>query len=62
MREVEALARRQGLDHLELSASLSSVSFYSAIGFRSAESATHVIGDATFQNVAMTKDLPPDSA
>ncbi len=60
MRELEALARRQGLGQLQLSASLSSVSFYSAIGFRSDKLATVVIGDATFQNVAMSKDLPRD--
>jgi len=61
MRELEVLARRQGLDHLQLSASPSSVSFYSSIGFRSTESATVVIGDATFQSVVMTKDLPRGS-
>ena len=59
MHELEALARREGMAHLQLSASLSSVSFYSAIGFHFVESVTLVIGDATFQNVAMAKNLLP---
>jgi GNAT superfamily N-acetyltransferase len=57
VRELEAEARRRGLDRVELQASPSSVPFYVALDYRPLGEETTRNGDAEFRHVRMTKRL-----
>jgi N-acetylglutamate synthase-like GNAT family acetyltransferase len=56
-RALEAEARRQGLQRLQLQASPSSVGFYSRLGFTEVGRETTQNGDAEFVHVQMVKQL-----
>ena len=57
VRALEDEARRRGLAVLELQASLSSVGFYRALGYREGPRETHRNGEAEFIHVRMTRAL-----
>jgi GNAT superfamily N-acetyltransferase len=54
---LEDEARKRGLARIELQASLSSVGFYRALGYREGAEETSRNGDAEFIHVRMSKDL-----
>jgi GNAT superfamily N-acetyltransferase len=57
VRALEDEARKRGLTRIELQASLSSVGFYRALGYREGAQETSRNGDAEFIHVRMAKDL-----
>jgi GNAT superfamily N-acetyltransferase len=57
VRALEAEARKRGLARIELQASLSSVPFYRALGYRQGAQETSRNGDAEFIHVRMDKEL-----